>query len=856
MQLQRRSGVVTSVSATDATLTISPTTGAVLAGINLINPNGWSATQSFPTTDAQGSAIDASINAATTTLINGTKISGNISGNAGGLSSTLAVASGGTGLTSYSIGDLLVATGTTTLASLPDVAAGSVLLSGGLNTAPTWGQVPVADISATGTASNTTYLRGDGAWSTIPAGFSNPMTTNGDIIYQSGGVPTELHSTNTVGQVLTVSSTNGGLAWQGVVNSIQGTGNEVLVNTTSGSNISGAGIILSTPQPISMNASPTFQALTLGDATHAGIIALSNTGSPTYTTLEASASGASQTYTLPTGYPISANEMLVSTTGGVMSWAPQNAGTVTGIGVTTANGVSGSSSGGATPSLTITLGAITPSSVVSTGAVSGTTVTATTAASGMTIGSGVNATNLSSASTVAAKNINFPNASGNLALVAGANGAIAESDVTGLTADLASKGSGTVTAIGVTTANGVSGSSSGGATPSLTITLGAITPSSVVSTGAVSGTTVTATTAASGMTIGSGVNATNLSSASTVAAKNINFPNASGNLALVAGANGAIAESDVTGLTADLGAKQGAFSGLTTDGVVYATSATAVTTTLASTVAGQFLQTTTSGAAPTWATTLGIGNGGTGSTTQNFVDLTTAQASIGGAKTFTSLLTGSAGATINGATNINNTATGSTTNINATAGAGATSIGNATNAGTINNMTVGVTTAAAGNFTTIGVTSQGTGKFTTLTATTNASGLVLGNGTLSGPTATQSYTLPNASGILSATTSAGATLFTGPTTALTFTLPNAAATILTTNAAVTPAQGGTGTGTPPSANGQLLIGASAGTYTPATLTQGAGILITNGAGTISIAATGAAPRSVQSPAERIPAALR
>lgn len=38
---------------------------------------------------------------------------------------------------------------------------------------------------------------------------------------------------------------------------------------------------------------------------------------------------------------------------------------------------------------------------------------------------------------------------------------------------------GTVTAIGVTTANGVSGSSSGGTTPNLTITLGAITPTTV-----------------------------------------------------------------------------------------------------------------------------------------------------------------------------------------------------------------------------------------------------------------------------------------------------------------------------------------------------------------------------------------
>ena len=43
----------------------------------------------------------------------------------------------------------------------------------------------------------------------------------------------------------------------------------------------------------------------------------------------------------------------------------------------------------------------------------------------------------------------------------------------------AGTGSGTVTAVSITTANGVSGSSSGGATPALTITLGAITPTTV-----------------------------------------------------------------------------------------------------------------------------------------------------------------------------------------------------------------------------------------------------------------------------------------------------------------------------------------------------------------------------------------
>jgi hypothetical protein len=43
----------------------------------------------------------------------------------------------------------------------------------------------------------------------------------------------------------------------------------------------------------------------------------------------------------------------------------------------------------------------------------------------------------------------------------------------------AGSGTGTVTAVSIATANGFSGSSSGGATPALTITAGAIVPTSV-----------------------------------------------------------------------------------------------------------------------------------------------------------------------------------------------------------------------------------------------------------------------------------------------------------------------------------------------------------------------------------------
>lgn len=56
-------------------------------------------------------------------------------------SGTLAVARGGTGLGSYAVGDIVYASGTGTLAGLADVATGNVLLSGGANTAPSYGKV-------------------------------------------------------------------------------------------------------------------------------------------------------------------------------------------------------------------------------------------------------------------------------------------------------------------------------------------------------------------------------------------------------------------------------------------------------------------------------------------------------------------------------------------------------------------------------------------------------------------------------------------------------------------------------------------------------------------------------------------
>jgi len=57
------------------------------------------------------------------------------------IAGTLAAASGGTGQTSYTIGDLLYASTSTALSKLADVATGNALISGGIGAAPSWGKI-------------------------------------------------------------------------------------------------------------------------------------------------------------------------------------------------------------------------------------------------------------------------------------------------------------------------------------------------------------------------------------------------------------------------------------------------------------------------------------------------------------------------------------------------------------------------------------------------------------------------------------------------------------------------------------------------------------------------------------------
>jgi len=136
------SGTALGVTSGGTGLTTIPTNGQLLIGNGTgytLNTLGFGA--GISVTNGSGTISVAntgvlSFSAGTTGLTPSTAATGVVV-----LGGTLIAVNGGTGFSSYAVGDLLYANTTTTLAKLPDVATGNALISGGVSTAPVWGKI-------------------------------------------------------------------------------------------------------------------------------------------------------------------------------------------------------------------------------------------------------------------------------------------------------------------------------------------------------------------------------------------------------------------------------------------------------------------------------------------------------------------------------------------------------------------------------------------------------------------------------------------------------------------------------------------------------------------------------------------
>jgi hypothetical protein len=154
-------------------------TGTTLSKLGIGTSNQiLKSTGSAPAWESVGNLAVTSIGFGTTGLTPSAATQGAVT-----VAGTLVAVNGGTGQSSYVVGDILFASTTTALSRLADVATGNALISGGVGVAPSWGK-----IGLTTHVSGTLPVANGGTGVTSSTGTTNVVLSNSPTLVTPKGV--------------------------------------------------------------------------------------------------------------------------------------------------------------------------------------------------------------------------------------------------------------------------------------------------------------------------------------------------------------------------------------------------------------------------------------------------------------------------------------------------------------------------------------------------------------------------------------------------------------------------------------------------------------------------------------------
>ena len=192
------------------------------------------------------------------------------------------------------------------------------------------GSVSVGALNTTGTASSSTYLRGDMAWSTNPLGdVTGPGSSTDDALakYDSttGKVLQNSNATLTDAGLLTVSNVAAtintaaqpNITSLGTIASLVATTADINGGTVDDAIIGGASAAAGTFTTVTGNTSVTTAQV---DITAQGDLRLQDTTGGEYVAIQAAGTTTTYTLTMPAAVATSTGQALTSSTGGVGSW--------------------------------------------------------------------------------------------------------------------------------------------------------------------------------------------------------------------------------------------------------------------------------------------------------------------------------------------------------------------------------------------------------------------------------------------------------------------------------------------------------------------------------------------------------